>query len=532
MPSPPPATQPPRPLSESLAAVRRRKLAFALTLAACILIAIAWFVLRPPSYSATSKVLVTPRDIPVSVAGEVDRTNSRDAARLAATEAELVRLRAVIAAARERLPSSSAPTDTLRDRVSVSVGVNSDILNISATDTSPDRARALADAVARSYVAFRTDLETSRIEAARETLAAQLQSLRASGRDVGPYYERLLSDFRQLGTLAQIGTTTFTVVETAGEPTQVSPRPIRDTAVALFLSLLIAVLISILVDRIDSRVRDEDELESVLGAPLLGRIALPEDGMPNTPRTLALADSTAGPAAEAFRMLRANFDFTTAAADSRVVLITSALPEAGKSTIAANLAAALAQAGQRVALADLDLRRPTCHLFFNLPRGPGAADVIVGRAGVDQTLVPTAVPIPGPAAETQPSSPVLFLAAGTTAPNPAQLLASPQCARTIDALRESADVVLVDAPPLLVCGDAKTIAPYVDALLLAVPMGSANRRDMTEVARELSTVRPPLLGFVATGSRGLLDYGYYVSAYESHPATPGPAASPRPTLES
>lgn len=512
------------PVAQILSILRRRRWLFAANVVLIVAVVVASSLLRTPTYSASSKVLIGgSRDIPLSVAGGSDSGSSQDPARLAATEAQVVRLRAVIEAARTSLGITDESTDAIRDRVAVSLGIDSDLLTISFTDTSAERAKQLADAVAQSYVRFRTALDTSRIDSARRDLEARLSQLRSAGQTGTAYYNQLLTNSQQLATLAKIGTTNYSVVETADHATQVTPKPVRDGLIGLVLGVLIGLGVTLLVDRLDRGVRDEADVESTLNVPLLARVALP-GGKPKGSRPLVSLENPASPEAEAFRLLRANFEFTAGIAQARVVLLTSASEGEGKTTIAVNLAVALAQAGRRVALVDLDLRRPTTHLFFDLPRSPGATQVIAGQAALDSALLSVS------ARETDDPHPpgtsprILYLRAGVQAPNPGQLTASRGCQDLLHQLRERAEFVLVDAPPLLACGDAKSLAPGLDACLIAVNPNSINRNDLSELHRELQTMSPPALGFVRTGARLAPGYGY--SATKGETTAPPPMSDP------
>lgn len=502
--------EPPRaaaPMTRLVAAVRRHRVLFGAMLLIASVAALGASLLRTPTYSATSKVLVSARGVPLSLAGG-DAPAQQDPVRLATTEAEVVKLRPVISAARSRLGITLETTEVLTDRVSVGLAPDSDLLSITVRDTSRDQARALADAVAVAYVEFRTKLDTSRLQAARRELADRLDELKSSNQAAGSYYERVLLDYQQLTTLEKIGTASYAVVETADQAKKVSPRPFTDAAVSLILALMVSLGLTLLVDRLDHRVRDEEEAETVLGAPLVGRVPLSKGSRGVGHRPLVTLDEPSGSAAETFRMLRANLAFSTAVSESRAILITSALPGAGKSTIAANLAIAMAQAGRRVALVDLDLRKPTAHEFFGKPRSPGASDVIADQTSLEDAISWLDVPATTPSADGEDPR-VAFLAAGTRAPNPGQLIASARCGALLRDLRERVDVVLVDAPPLLVTGDAMSLAPAVDACVFALNASSTGRSALREARRELASMGRPLLGFVMTGTRMPQRYGNY-----------------------
>lgn len=191
-------------------------------------------------------------------------------------------------------------------------------------------------------------------------------------------------------------------------------------------------------------------------------------GRPSRPSLVTLT-SPRSPAAEAYRLLRTNLQFASIDRPLRTLLVTSPGPRDGKTTVLANLGAALAEAGQRVILLDADLREPGLHEAFGAARAPGLTDALLDESA----------PLPlqhGPLAGLE------LLAAGTPPPNPAELLASARFERLLVRLREQAEMVLVDSPPLVAISDTSILATKVDGVLLVVSAGRT-RRDLAQRAR-------------------------------------------------
>jgi polysaccharide biosynthesis transport protein len=239
-----------------------------------------------------------------------------------------------------------------------------------------------------------------------------------------------------------------------------------------------------------------------------------------------------GAHAETIRKLRTSLEFVNGERKAQTIMITSAGPREGKSTTIANLAIALARAGRRVALVDLDLRRPFLHTFFKVERAFGVTDVVVDRVALEAALRKIALPggtttprgrsTNGANGRTNTEAMMLLLPAGTTPPAADELLESDRLDKVLDRLADECDVVLVDAPPLLAVGDVLTLSTQVDAMVVAVQIG-IHRRQLTELARQLQNCRATQLGYILTGvphgDSYTYGYGYDPHVYEI-PAEP------------
>lgn len=196
------------------------------------------------------------------------------------------------------------------------------------------------------------------------------------------------------------------------------------------------------------------------------------------------------PIAEAYRILRTNLEFSNLDKSLRTILVTSASAEEGKSTTLANLAVTIAQSGKRVVLVDADLRRPTQHQIFNLKPSPGLTDMV----REDNIL---AVP---PLQDTGMAN-LKVLTAGQLPPNPAEILGSKRMTEILAALQEQADVILLDAPPVLAVTDAAVLSGKVDGVLLVVSAGKTKRENAYKAQTQLEKVNARVLGAVLNNVR-------------------------------
>jgi non-specific protein-tyrosine kinase len=177
------------------------------------------------------------------------------------------------------------------------------------------------------------------------------------------------------------------------------------------------------------------------------------------------------PVSEAYRSLRTNLSFYSLDKPLRSLVVTSPSASEGKSTALANLAVTMAQSGRRTILVDCDLRRPSQHELFGLAGSPGLTNLMLGEVS-ETPLQKTSV------------DNLWLLAAGPTPPNPADLLGAARIDEIIAGLKERADIVLFDAPPVVAVTDAAILGGKVDGVLLVIEAGTT-RRDLSERAKEL-----------------------------------------------
>jgi Mrp family chromosome partitioning ATPase len=238
-----------------------------------------------------------------------------------------------------------------------------------------------------------------------------------------------------------------------------------------------------------------------------------------------MLDEPEGKDAESFRIVRSNLEYVSAAQGAQTIMFTSSVRGEDKSTAAANLALTFARLGRRVILVDLDFRRPSVHRLFGLHTTIGVSDVVLRNVGLEHAIVNVQV---GPArvpraSRSAPSSsrkaqlaiasdglrdsPALdVLPAGAAPADPGEFVAMRAIAEVLQSLRERADMVLVDSPPLLEVSDPMTLMRQVDALVITTRLGVVRQPMLQEMRRMLKTSSVPALGFIVTGERTADDY--------------------------
>ena len=206
------------------------------------------------------------------------------------------------------------------------------------------------------------------------------------------------------------------------------------------------------------------------------------------PSLITLTDPRS-PAAEAYRTLRTNIDFSGLDRSIHALLVTSVAPVEGKSLTLANLAVAMAQGDKRTILVDTDLRRPTLHTLFGLNNDKGLTSLFIDAKGpIEPAFKDVKVPN------------LQVLTSGPLPPNPAEVLGSQRMLDVIAALKQRADIVLFDAPPVIAVTDAAVLGTRVDGMVLVVDAGQTRREHAKRAKEQLETLNIRIVGAVLNGA--------------------------------
>jgi len=472
-------------------------------------------------YQSTASVLLNPDP---AIAAGTGPAAADAAARYDATQAQVAHTAKVAALALRRADAADLRVQDFLDDSSVSPDASSNILSFTARSATPSKSRALANAFAQAYVQFRRSASTESVNRRMGQLNEQVRHLykqlnneRASGAPTTATFQQIFAVNAQRTQLQDLEL--FQDGPSLSEPaissTQVQRKILQDGIAGGLLGLVIGIALASIAEALDTRVRSSDEATQWLGLSLLARIPEP----PSTKRLAMMgnADSEQG---EAYRKLRVAFDIANQSRHARTVAVTSAVEQEGKSTTVANLAVALALAGRRVCLIDLDLRRPFLDRFFGVPREPGATDAMLGHASAEEVAHPIPLvepsPVPrsnGNGSSTTGNGALFVIPSGQLPPNPAELLESGVLRRLLSEVVPRCDLVLIDSAPLVPVSDGLTLANQVDGLMVVVGMSTANRSVMRELRRTLDLCNSQALGLVATGADeegrgGRYGYGY------------------------
>lgn len=240
-----------------------------------------------------------------------------------------------------------------------------------------------------------------------------------------------------------------------------------------------------------------------------GRVCVRAEGF-----RLAVKSDPKSPMAEAIRTLRTNLQYVALDRPLRTLMVTSAGPGEGKTTVSSNLAYSLAESGKRTILVGADLRKPTAHKVFGVSNAVGLTHVLLGHASLDEALVP----IEGGGLQLLPSGPV--------PPNPAELIGSKAMRSLVEELKDRADIIIFDATPVVAVTDASLLAPMVDGTLVVVSVGHVPRETVRDAVAQLRKVNANILGVVANRVVCKQTESYYYYYYgESDGAGAFPGAS-------
>ena len=404
-----------------------------------------------------------------------------------------------------RLDLPGTPRD-LRAVVDVAQEGDSRLVTLSARDPDPERAARIADTWVQVFLQVEQASKRSPLEGAVRSLREQLAGVRP-GDPARRTLERRLNDLELLSQLQTAEARVTERAEVSDEP--VSPRPLRRAALGTVAGFLGGLLLIFLLAWQDRRIRTVEEAEALYEKPVLGTVPHREDR-----RSHAGAPWLAFE--EGFRTLRGALRFyDTPERPLRVILVTSAQSGDGKSTTCAGLGIALAGAGRNVVCVDADLRRPNLAPTLGQPNAaPGLADLIVSDVPVSEALV--GVPFDARAdamalLRGPDEGSLRILPAGTVPPNPAELVSSHGLRRVLEDLKAdpAVDVVLIDSPPVSAVGDALVIAPFADAVVLAVQLGRSTSTGARRAVEALRRSGAPILGLAVLGGKPPSDSGYY-----------------------
>jgi succinoglycan biosynthesis transport protein ExoP len=467
--------------------------------------------LQKPSYTATSTLTVNDLNQALSYTGAsyVNGLTPLQEAEIAAPQV----VRPEVARAVQKQLGTRLNNST----VTTTVDSNSYAIHVAATS----RSAADAAAIANAYATTDVSLTTTEARAAYASQAAAVQRQLKSERHGGSQDIVTAEALSRLQNLATVATplTVTTPATVPGSPS--SPKTARNTLGALLIGLLLGIALATIRDAADRRLRHARDVTTVLDRPILGRIRTKALGHTGAP---AESSNGIGPLEDAdlesFRILRQNIAYLGTAAERRTVLVTSAVAEEGKSTVAACLAVATAEAGKRTLLVECDMRRPVLAKRFGINESPGLSDFLTGNAEPNTILQPIGGIVErlnGSGAALGPAQPwssnLVCITAGRTVPRPAELLASSGFRSFLAEVAEVYDAVILDTPPLLPVADTLAIVPDVSAVIMCVRLERTTRDQAHAAQSALDRLPERPIGLVITDIRRQ-DAGYDYSPYD------------------
>lgn len=424
--------------------------------------------------------------------------------------------------------------EDIRSALTVDADPQTNLLYMAVEDTDPKRAAMIANAMAAQYARVNRSINAAEIQNAGRELSYRLRDTQedilalqglldrkspklstATRRNAKArlklalgVYQMLANKQEQLKISESIEPGEATIVQPARTPdTPVRPRPLRNALLGLLLGMSLGAAMAFTGEYLDNTLKTPDDCERAFGLSVLGEVPRQERDGANgqsadpTPR-LAVTPAARTPVAEAYRALRTSLSYLNHDGQVRTILVTSANPGEGKSSVTANLSAALANAGYSVMAIDADLRNPRLHGVFGVKDSQGLTDVLVGRAEPEEVIRESG------------DDGLKVITCGPMPPNPSELLNSARMQDLIERVRQSADFVVIDSAPVLAVTDCAVLAPKVDGVLVVAEAGVTTREDAKRMVETLANDRVRLLGVVLNKTRPGSSYGYY--SYGAH----------------
>jgi len=499
-----------------LKVLRARVKLIALCVAVVTLGALGFSLLQKPAYEGVAMVLVTESDTGLTVLGTPQAQQSYTPGRdIVQTQVEVIQSARIAQQVITDLGLHETAAGLLT-RVTATADTGTNNISITAQDSTADGAAKIANGFATAYVAWSRETQSGSIKAAAEDVQSRLllaqksiASIQATATSsdadqtrlqaARTLYTTLADKLEQLRIAEQLVQGAGTVLSSAvANPVPVSPKPVRNTGLGLAIGLLLGLGAAFLAEQLDVRVKTADEASEIYGTPVLAHIPTENISKEDLGR-LTLSDRPGSPAAEAYRMLRNNLGFVNFDKGIKTMLVTSAVPSEGKSTVAANLATVLAATGSNVVLVVCDFYLPAAERFFELDYSIGLSTLLAGTATLSEALQkPAGLPN------------LSVITAGPLPPNPSELLASEAMHKLVGALRESVDWVILDSAPVLAAADSAATTRWVDGVLVVCRLKVTHRDAARAGRQQLQNVGARLLGLAVVGPlETATSMGYY-----------------------
>jgi len=420
------------------------------------------------------------------------------------------------------------PLEDLKKWITVTPIRDTQLIEVAVETTNPELSARIANAIVTVFAAQIEEIQAQRFSLSKATLESQMadtekqistystQAERAFITEeknrldtkVTQYreiYSNLLLSYEQIRLSEAQSVSSIVQVELATPNfTPVKPKVMRNTLLAAMVGFLMAAGAIAASEALDDTIKTPEDISRKFKLPVLGVI---NHHAPETDSPITLTDPRS-PTAEAFRTLRTNVSYTSVDRPLRTLMVTSAEPGEGKTTIIANLGVVMAQNGKQVIVADCDLRHPRVHTSFGL----------ANRLGMSTLFAQTTDALNGTPQPTKVEH-LSVVTTGSLPPNPAELMGSQKMRSILTSMSQSADVILIDTPPILAVTDAAAIAPSLDGVLLVVHPGKTRASALRQALEQLRQVNAHVLGIVLNDvvTRGKA-YGYHYKYYRNYAA--------------
>jgi capsular exopolysaccharide synthesis family protein len=429
------------------------------------------------------------------------------ASQLASIYADMAKREPIQTATMEALEISWLPS------YQVGVVPDTQLIEISVTDTNPQRAQIIANEIANQLMSQSPALSTNETgQQRRDFIEQQLSSLEIQIQDAQNKIEELQGSLAGLNSASQIARTEAEISDLADklntlresyatlasnsqegalniltpfEPANLPTSPVGTNkllivALASMVGFFLAAGAAYLIEYLDRTIKTTSDVERVFNFPVIGYLSqMSENGnnatyVTNHPNSLI---------AESFRLIQTNLEFFQAYSSARTILVTSPTQGNGKTTIAVNLALSIALTQDKVILMDADLRRPAVHEALGIPKSPGLSEIIRNKMSVSETI------------QSIKHNKIDVITVGNIPPNVTEVVGSKRIASILDNLKESFETIIVDAPPLVI-SDAYTLASKVDGVVLVLEPGQLREEQARVIKEQFTRSGAKIIGIV------------------------------------
>jgi receptor protein-tyrosine kinase len=505
--------------------------------AAALLVALGVSATTTPLYRASAELTYSKDNTSSLVLGlqvlgyDWDRDRSIATALAAVTRSSSIAEGVKTQLEEQESPGAHKSSGELVGMVSANSSPNSDLVSIVAVSTVPEEAAAVANAFADQFTVYRKNTARAWIAEARSIISEKLQTLDTDELELGTG-QALQDQYASLNILEARQDGDFVLMRSAVVPAApFTPQTTRDIVLGAVLGLVLGLGLAFLLEHLDRRIKNERNLEQVAGLPVLASVPVVGRNWRGPRRGLRATEAIGfgrdrARLLEAFRTLRSTLQYFNVDGSLQKILVTSGLPQEGKTVTTVNLGISLALSGRRVIILEADLRRPMVHEYLGLENETGLSSVLAGVSSLPGALQlvemdPFVPPRSrkgenGPSA-LQPRQNLYCITSGPLPPNPSELLQSTRMSDIISELEHMADYILIDTPPLLPVADSMALAPNVDAVILTAKLRSTTRDEITQVRELLRRAGVRVIGIVAGGVKVGRSYyykrGYYHGGY-------------------
>ncbi len=501
---------------------------------------------RIQTYSGDSKIKVIEQNLEIAektmgdLSSEIEKTKN-DLSQYKA-ESETTQKDALLNTLMANDPKYSSMNQRINElkiqRVSLLANNTPDHPDVKKIDKEMEALTTQIDAAVndlKNESAGKVEISTMKLASLQQRRAEQEELIQRMKRELVDYnimkgdaesmrelYTALLDRSKKIDLSSEFNPSYVTVLSNAKVPEEPnSPKVGRTVALFGICGLSFGIALVLLVHKLDRSIKEPRVVETRLGLPTLGVVpflrpagGLKLFGKKKGARTALVTDyDPKSIEAEAFRVLRTSLQYSSAGHPPKVILLSSCLPQEGKSTVAVNLAISFSQRGDRVIMIDADLKMPTGHKTFGKPRVPGLSDVLAGQQKLDDVIVPSVMPN------------LDFIPAGPNVPSPGDLLESRIMLETLDELRKRYSLVIVDSAPLSGMADTIVLSKAVDGMCIVVSRGKTPMDALSKVVGTLDRVQAHILGVIynsrsrsapegAAGGNYGYGYGYGMKAEE------------------